>query len=440
MNTLFARTLVWFIATVVLTFIALMVATALDVELGERRRAPFGTLLTLQLNEARYAYETGGREALRAALERFRRVTESDAVLTDAEGRDLLTGEVRTDLRDAVRHRRRVPFFGQRGTVVMRQSADDRYTFFLILHQSGVVRWFLQPEVHLAVLSVLTILSFAYARYLTKPVRQLQAAVECFGRGDFHARVRSNRRDELGQLARTFDQMADRIETLLEAERRLLLDVSHELRSPLARMSLAIELARPGGEDLLRHLDRIEKEAGKLNSLVGELLQVTRAEGDRSRMVMQPVPLDELLRVVVDESRIEANERPCELTISSAEAPEIEGDADLLHRALENIVRNAIRYTAPNSEVNLTVGSEKSEAVITIRDHGPGAPESSMPRLFDPFYRVAPDRDRASGGVGLGLAIARRAIQLHGGRVRAENANPGLRVIIHLPAATLRTT
>ena len=184
------------------------------------------------------------RDGLRAALERFRRVTDSDAVLTDSDGRDLLTGEIRTDLRDAVHHRRRVPFFGRRGTVVMRQSPDGQYTFFLILHQNGVVRWFLQPEVHLAILSVLTILSFAYARYLTKPVRQLQGAVECFGRGDFHSRVRSNRRDELGQLARTFDQMADRIETLLEAERRLLLDVSHELRSPLARMSLAIELAR----------------------------------------------------------------------------------------------------------------------------------------------------------------------------------------------------
>ena len=440
MNTLFARTLLWFVATVVLTFIALMIATALDVEPGERRRAPFGTLLSLQLTEARYAFETGGRDGLRAALERFQRVTDTDAVLTDSDGRDLLTGEIRTDLRDAVRHRRRFPFVARRGTVVMRQSTDGQYTFFLILHQNGVVRWFLQPEVHLAILSVLTILSFAYARYLTKPVRQLQGAVECFGRGDFDSRVRSNRRDELGQLARTFDQMADRIETLLEAERRLLLDVSHELRSPLARMALAIELARTGGEDLPRHLDRIEKEAGKLNSLVGELLQVTRAEGDRSRMVLQPVPIDELIRQVVDESRIEANERPCELSISSAEAVQVEGDPDLLHRALENILRNAIRYTAPNSEVSLTVGSEKSEAVITIRDHGPGAPESSLPRLFDPFYRVAPDRDRASGGVGLGLAIARRAIQLHGGRVHAENANPGLRVIIHLPAATLRTT
>jgi two-component system sensor histidine kinase CpxA len=234
--------------------------------------------------------------------------------------------------------------------------------------------------------------------------------------------------------------MADRIETLLEAERRLLLDVSHELRSPLARMSLAIELARSGGEDLPRHLDRIEKEAGKLNSLVGELLQVTRAEGDRSRMVLQPIAVEELVQQVVDESRIEANERPCQLTISTAEALQVEGDPDLLHRALENILRNAIRYTAPNSEVNLTITSERGEAVITIRDHGPGAPDGSLARLFDPFYRVEPDRDRASGGVGLGLAIARRAIQLHGGRVHAENADPGLRVIIHLPAATLRTT
>src|SRR4051812_41815121 len=176
MNTLFQRTLLWFVATVLLTFVALMIAAALDVDPGERRRAPFGTLLSLQLNEARYAYETGGREALRSALERFRRVTDSEAVLTDGDGRDLLTGELRTDLQEAARRRRRGPFFARRGTVVMRQSPDGLYTFFLVLRQSGVVRWFLQPETHLTILAVLTVLSFAFARFLTKPVTQLQAA------------------------------------------------------------------------------------------------------------------------------------------------------------------------------------------------------------------------------------------------------------------------
>ncbi|MBC7926358.1 MAG: HAMP domain-containing protein, partial [Bryobacteraceae bacterium] len=199
----------------------MVIATAIDFDGSDQQRAPLGTIFSLQLAEARNAYETGGPDALRKTLERFRRLTDSEGVLTDAEGRDLVSGQIRTDLRDAARRRRRGTFAGKRGgTVIGRPSRDGQYFYFLTLQGRGVVRWFLQPEVHLAVLLVLTVLSYAFARYLTSPVRKLQIAVECFGRGDFGSRVRSTRQDELGQLARTFDQMADRIETLLDAERR----------------------------------------------------------------------------------------------------------------------------------------------------------------------------------------------------------------------------
>jgi two-component system sensor histidine kinase CpxA len=252
----------------------------------------------------------------------------------------------------------------------------------------------------------------------------LQAAVDRFGKGDLKARAGSQRRDELGQLAQTFDRMADRIEILLSAERRLLLDVSHELRSPLARLNVAVELAR-SGSDPESALNRIQKEADRLNTLVGELLQVTRAEGDPAAMRGEPVRLDELLREVVEDASIEANSRHCRVELQNAPPVTIHADRELVRRAVENVIRNAIRYAPERTAVEVSL---KDGPCVVVRDYGPGVPPDSLPRLFDAFYRVEDDRGRASGGVGLGLAIARRAVEIHKGTIRAENAIPGLRV------------
>jgi two-component system sensor histidine kinase CpxA len=226
--------------------------------------------------------------------------------------------------------------------------------------------------------------------------------------------------------------MADRIETLLAAERRLLLDISHELRSPLARLSVAVELARSDSEPE-RHLDRIEREVGRLNALVGELLQVTRAEGDAARMHHGRLALDELVNQVVEDARLEAGQRGSEVAWSSREPVEIEGDEELIRRAVENVVRNSVRYAPADTAVEVSVKRSGGEALVIVRDHGPGVPSEHLSRIFDPFYRVEPDRNRASGGAGLGLAIARRAIELHHGRIEARNASPGLLVEMRLP-------
>jgi two-component system sensor histidine kinase CpxA len=227
--------------------------------------------------------------------------------------------------------------------------------------------------------------------------------------------------------------MAGRIETLLAAERRLLLDVSHELRSPLARLGVAVELARTGA-DVNVNLDRIQKESDRLNSLVGQLLQVTRAEGDPSLLRREPVRVDELVQQLVDDSAIEAQAHGCELKYERRDPVTVEGDPELLRRAVENIIRNAIRYAPRGTAVEVSLGRNNETATVDVRDHGPGVPEEALPRIFDAFYRVDSDRARSSGGVGLGLSIARRAVELHRGVIRARNLEPGLEVEMELPA------
>lgn len=201
----------------------------------------------------------------------------------------------------------------------------------------------------------------------------------------------------------------------------------------MARLGVAVELAR-SGEDLDSALNRIQRESDRLNSLVGQLLEVTRVEGDPASLRRNLVRLDELVRQVVDDCGIEAAAHGCRLQYATPLAVTLEGDHELLRRAVENVVRNAIRYAPRDSAVDVVLENEGARAMVKVRDHGPGVPEEALPRLFDAFYRVDRDRDRASGGVGLGLSIARRAVELHQGTIRARNADPGLEVTVELPA------
>ena len=432
MRSLFAKILLWFWFALAITVVGSAFISALNVnENDSDERAPVARLVRLELEEATNAYEIGGRPALQSFLNTLHRVYDARGVLTDDNGRDLLTSEDRTDL---IRHtQRRVLYqvFRTGDTTVGRTSDDGRYWFFFIVPRTHVGSWFLQPE-HIFVMAAAVGLCYWLAFHLTRPVRRLQKAVERFGRGDLTARAGSVRRDELGQLARTFDRMADRIETLLAAERRLLLDISHELRSPLARLGVAIELARSGdGTDSA--LNRIQKESDRLNSLVGQLLQVTRAEGDPASLHHDVVRLDELVRALVEDSALEAAAQGCRVRYQGGDEASITGDPELLRRAVENVLRNAIRFAPPDTDVEVGLSWTESGAVVAVRDHGPGVPEKALARIFDPFYRVESDRNRMSGGIGLGLSIARRAVELHRGTIRAVNANPGLQIELEFP-------
>ncbi|MCX6636078.1 MAG: ATP-binding protein [Acidobacteria bacterium] len=430
MKSLFAKILVWFLATLLIAGVALFVTAAVGSSEQRSRPLPFQMLLTLEAAQAQHAYETGGREELVATLQRFRAWGLPLAVLTDGGGRDLITGQDRSDLLRETRERR-LPL-GRSQMVLGRAAPDGRYWFFVLVPRQRWFAFFLHPQ-YLWILGLSVLLCYGLALYLTLPLRHMQNAAERFGRGDFSARVASSRQDELGELARTLDRMAERIETLLAAERRLLLDISHELRSPLARLSVAVELAR-SGENLDAALDRIQREADRLNTLVSGLLQVTRAEGDPSTMRMEPLRLDELVAVIVADCSIEAQARGCGLALASGHPVEVRGDPELLRRAVENVIRNAIRYAPEATTVDVEVAARDTAALVRVRDRGPGVPGETLPRLFDAFYRVDADRNRSSGGLGLGLAIARRSVQLHRGAIRARNAAPGLEVEIELPA------
>lgn len=434
MRSLFAKTLLWFLATTAVAIGGIIITTAATFSTTEGR-GPLGLLLSVQVEQAKRAYETGGRDALAAVLADFQQITQFRVVFTNSKGTDLLTEKAHPELMNLPkpRGRWRLPFpFGSRPPIIARQDSTHHYRLFLINNQQrGLNFFFLQPQ-HLWIIGLVVLLCYAFAYHLTSPVRRLRSVVDCFGRGDFSARAPANRKDELGELARSFNQMAGRIQTLLSAERRLLLDISHELRSPLARLGVAVELAR-SGHDQEHMLDRIQKEADRLNELVSELLQVTRVEADPSMQRTDPVQLDELLADLVYDSLLEAQTKDCTLLLKAPATAVLSGDEELIRRAVENVIRNAIRYAPQHTAVDIELVKLPAAAAITVRDYGPGVPDDALGRIFDPFYRVDSDRNRASGGLGLGLAIARRAVELHKGKLSAQNAHPGLLVTIEFP-------
>jgi two-component system sensor histidine kinase CpxA len=226
--------------------------------------------------------------------------------------------------------------------------------------------------------------------------------------------------------------MADRIETLLTAERRLLQDVSHELRSPLARLSFATELVATE-PDRDKAIQRIRKEVSRLSLLVGSLLEMTRAEGDPATAQRREFLLDGVLRDLVEDCTVESAARGCRIAYVSSQNVPLTGDPELIRRAAENVLRNAIRYSPEGATVDVEVGKDSGFAKVRIADKGPGVPETDLTRIFEPFYRVDDSRTAATGGVGLGLAIAMRAVRLHNGSIEARNLDPGFLVTIRIP-------
>jgi signal transduction histidine kinase len=431
MRSLYVRVLATLTAA---TLVCLLVTFIESVRLDRVTiRAFFEGSMNLQLQQARRAYEEGGAHRLAAYLAEVDTALQGQRFLTDRNGRDLVSGANQSAMLVMRTNFLGLPKLRNGHLIIAKPSADSLYYLVVLAPPPISIARFI-PYVVL-VTGVLALFGLLLAAGIVSPVRRLVATVERFGKGDLSARVGSNRKDEIGELANTFDSMADRIQILLTAERRLLQDISHELRSPLARLSFAAELMK-NAPDPEAAAGRMKHEINRLNHLVTSLLEVTTAEGDPPARVVERVPIATVLETTAEDCAFEAEARGVQIKIvSSAPTAIVDGDPELLRRALENVLRNAIRYTPANMPVEVTVEQDKQRVRIIVRDHGPGVPEDALSHLFDPFFRVDASRDPATGNVGLGLAIARRALLVHHGDIKAENAHPGLRVVIELPAA-----
>lgn len=430
MRSLFAKLLTWFLLALAVSLAGFLLTSA---HLAARSADPGGIMascLQLQLEGAVAAYQGGGQAGLASYLERINKMFPARYALLDAANRDLLTAEDRSAEVAQARERPRRPPPPGSPLLIERTTSDGRYRLLAAALPRFDPLAYLPYYAWIVVLVALMTAGFAW--HLTTPLRQLRQTVSRFGQGDLTQRARSRRKDELGDLAREFDRMADRIETLLTAERRLLQDVSHELRSPLSRLALAVELARTS-EDREAALARVKKEVARLSALVAELIEMTRAEGDLSTRQSEPLLLDELIGSVVEDCALEAEAKGCRIECRCDGGLEFSGDRKLLVRAVENVLRNAIRHAPEGSVVSVEACRSAANHLIRVRDYGPGLPEEMLEQVFRPFFRVEADRSRDSGGVGLGLSIAQRAVRLHGGEIQARNAGPGLEVEIRLP-------
>ncbi len=285
-------------------------------------------------------------------------------------------------------------------------------------------------------LATAVLLCYLLALYLTSPIRKLREATNKLAAGDLSTRVAGrvgNRRDELSDLARDFDEMAERIESLVTSQQRLTRDISHELRSPLARMNVALEIARQkSGAESGPILDRIEAESTRLNDMISRLLTLSKLESGAEEVERVRLDLAEIVRDVAADADFEAQAKGKFVEVSTADSCAVMGSENLLRSAVENVLRNAVKYTADRTVVDVALTAQNGRAVLRVSDHGGGVPEEELVNLFKPFYRVGEARERRTGGIGLGLAIAERAVKAHKGSITASNTRDGLAVEIVL--------
>lgn len=481
-RSLFLKIFLWFGAVVITVIVGTFVVGELTrPERSEpSMRRPIDQILSVYARDAAEEYERGGQTALVPYLDRIERESHIRAFLFDSQlqelsGRRMPAGA--PGVAQKVLETRLPEVAGEGPAPLLAHPAltarRGQYVLVAEMPLPHMPASLFHPIMHLlAIILVGGLFCYGLARYLTSPVAKLRAATRELARGNLSARVSptlGGRRDELASLAADFDEMAEKIQSLVDSQRRLLGDISHELRSPLARLNVALELARQrAGADATTALERIQREAEILNEMIGQLLALTRLESGAEEIRKSEFDLGLLVREITDDADFEARSRKRSVNLESAASCIVVGNEQLLRRAIENVVRNAVQYTAEGTEVEVKVecfgkttdeesdqrtsntkykvpgssliafgfkpDSNQRLAVITVRDHGAGVPDNALAEIFRPFYRVDDARDREAGGVGLGLAIAERAVRLHSGSVEAANVTTGgLAVTIVLP-------
>jgi len=438
----------WLVQALILAF-AIVATVAMR---PTRHISAIEALDTKFLNDAVAAYQTGGQEKLHEYLRTIRDSQHIRAGLF-RDHESLLGRSIPPWFFDVANGRRRTAdsLLGRLNPrsqyLRVSTTASDGHNYMLVIElppgqnplfgDGGI------PGLGILV-AVLTsgLVCYFLARFLTSPVTLLRQATHKLAAGDLSARVggeHSSSGDEISQLVNDFDLMAEQIEKLVNAQSRLLKDISHELRSPLARLSVALELARQRtGREAQSVLDRISLELDRMNELIGSLTTIARLESGVGTLRKQPVDVEDLVQEVARDAAFEAQTRHTQVECEILDELPVNGDPALLRSAIENVVRNATRYTREGTTVKIEAhkampaGSE--EAVIRVSDCGPGVPEAELEKIFKPFYRIDDARGRATGGVGLGLAITDQAIRLHQGSVRASNLpEGGLLVEIRIP-------
>ena len=446
-HSLFLKVFVWFWATVVATGIALILTFIL-----EPRSVPSRWHETL-VDTARYSgtiavetLERDGSASASAYLARIEHETHMKACLFDAAG-TVIAGTGCSSFQSMTSHvvaSRNSDFSMRYGiarvALTLNGQAGRHYLFAtelpagpraaLGINRSAVLfQWGVALLVSGLICSLLT-------RYLTGPILQLREMSQNLAAGHLSVRTGSGlaqRKDEIGDLVRDFNVMAARIEELISRQRQLISDVSHELRSPLARLNVALDLShqRKGSDPAF---EQMQEDIGLLDEMIGRLLTIAKLDISAPQVPMTEINLAELLSQIARNAEFECQDPNGGIRLTSSGPCIVWGSAELLHSAVENVVRNAMRYTESGTCVEISLECDRPEGVcVAVRDYGPGVPESQLKNIFQPFYRVATARDRQSGGAGLGLAIADRVVRIHGGTIRAENVAPrGLRVEILL--------
>ncbi|MGZ4787849.1 MAG: ATP-binding protein [Terriglobales bacterium] len=403
--------------------------------------------LPLVGNSAVKSYESGGIAALdqelhaRADGERIR-MWLVDPAGNNVKGRDLPQpviqavrntgdGEPTVSVHDTATFVS-VHTAGNRGTYTL----VARYDTVPLLRGEGLFRLF-------AISTILaSIACFLLAHYLSQPIWQLRMATRRLASGDLDARAGEKlgkRSDEIADLVRDFDAMAGKIRELLDNQKRLLSDVSHELRSPLARLRVALALSRRSEDESQQGShERMEKEIERLDEMIGRILTLSRLESGQLKLTTSEIDLNEFLEEVLSDARFEAARTGHSIEFTSDAHVQVNANEELLRSSIENVVRNALYYTAGSEPIHVHLTADAGIATLRIRDNGPGVPPESVSNLFEPFYRVDDSRVTMTGGTGLGLAIAKRAILAHGGTITAHNADPhGLLIAIKLPAVSV---
>lgn len=426
---------VWvFIAMVTTLMLSFFIFQAITLRLERQHLSQiYDRLDRLQSDEAARIYEDRGPDELETYLKHLDALSgKAKHYLLAPDGKDLVTGEDRSAYLPPPPARSWRVIKDVR-SVAAQKSADGKFWFAAVggwpqASMNGYMPYYF------LVAGATVLLCWLASIAVLAPLHRIAVSIARFGRGDLSARVGMRRRDEIGQLAGSFDQMAEQVQRMIEAERRLLADASHELRSPLTRLKLALRLARTS-DNPADAWDRIERDVDRMSTLVRGVMDGASMERDFEDGETEAVDVRRLLDEVVRDCAVEAATRGCTLVLREHTDATVMGRCELLRRSVENVVRNAIRFAPEGTAIELGWTARERDVSIAVRDRGPGVRPEYLERIFDPFFRGDDAGSAAEGGSGLGLSIAKRAVLLHEGTIAATNAEPGLRVVIRLPLA-----